>query len=180
MKCVIRESAQDRCRLRVHPVEEALRSGRPSGRSTSPSRPAGAAARNRGLARARGSRSAASTRERSTVWPRGRPPGVVAAVEARRTRDLDECWLPSRARRRCRRRARRRAGPAQPRGRGPQRRLTGAAAVSSPKDRATGVTPVVEKSPRAAWSTSMWCARQHRPRPCAGSRRRVLGLRPRR
>jgi 23S rRNA (guanosine2251-2'-O)-methyltransferase len=132
----------------VHPVEEALRSGRPVGAlHVSESARGGRLREIEELARARGIkilRVDARTLDRMARG--GVHQGVVAAVEARRSRDLDELLAAL-------------AGNAaaaivvldgvqDPHNLGAVVRnaaLTGAAAVLIPKDRAAGVTPVVEK-----------------------------------
>jgi 23S rRNA (guanosine2251-2'-O)-methyltransferase len=132
----------------VHPVEEALRSGRPVGAlHVAESARGGRLRAIEELARARGIKvRRADARTLDRLAGGGVHQGVVAAVEARRTRDLDEVLRAL-------------AGAAaatlvvldgvqDPHNLGAVVRnaaLTGVAAVLIPKDRAAGVTPVVEK-----------------------------------
>jgi 23S rRNA (guanosine2251-2'-O)-methyltransferase len=132
----------------VHPVEEALRSGRPIGAlHVADSTRGGRLREIEELARARGIKvRRADARTLDRLAGGGVHQGVVAAVEARRTRDLDEVLAAL-------------AGNAaatlvvldgvqDPHNLGAVVRnaaLAGAAAVLIPKDRAAGVTPVVEK-----------------------------------
>ena len=132
----------------VHPVEEALRSGRPIGALHLADSARGGRLREiENLARARGitvSRVDARTLDRLAGG--GVHQGVVAAVETRRTRDLDELLAALAGNERA-------AvvvldGVQDPHNLGAVVRnaaLTGVAAVLIPKDRAAGVTPVVEK-----------------------------------
>ena len=132
----------------VHPVEEALRSGRPIGALHLADSVRGGRLREiEDLARARGIKvRRVDARTLDRLAGGGVHQGVVAAVEARRTRDLDEVLASL-------------AGidgaaivvldgVQDPHNLGAVVRnaaLTGAAAVLIPKDRSSGVTPVVDK-----------------------------------
>jgi 23S rRNA (guanosine2251-2'-O)-methyltransferase len=132
----------------VHPVEEALRSGRPIGAlHVADSARGGRLREIEELARARGIKiRRVDARTLDRLAGGGVHQGVVAAVEVRRTRDIDELLAALAA-------SNDAAvvvldGVQDPHNLGAVVRnaaLTGAAAVLIPKDRAAGLTPVVEK-----------------------------------